>query len=72
MVNRTVITENLDLCSALKCFIRIDPRSPYACSDGALPLPKPVKGAMLAAKLLVSAEFRLKPGCDPNAAEFGG
>src|SRR3954471_6718327 len=44
--------------SALKRFSR-RPRSPSARGDGDLPLPKPVRSAMLAAKPLLSGECRL-------------
>jgi hypothetical protein len=35
-------------------------RSLFACGDGDVPLPKPVKGVTLVAKLLVSGGFRIK------------
>jgi hypothetical protein len=38
-------------------------RSPLACGDGDLPLPKPVKGATLAAKLMLAGGFRFTNAC---------
>jgi len=46
-------------------------RSHFARGDGDLPLAKPVNGAMLAAKLPVSGEFRVKR-TPPRSSMFAG
>ena len=43
-------------------------RAPFASGYGDLPLPKPVKGAILSSKTPGSGEYRVSRSCPPGSA----